>query len=184
MTDLWDALSAVGTCAATVAAVAIATFDSRRNRRKESEQRLEDTDREKEKARTVIAEVDHDLTKAHVSNFGASPILNLEVLGAQITITRESGDQEFHYRPRCERGQYGWQVVGPGQRVTAKIDLEQGLVHVTPGPEIYDLMIDVVFTDADGRIWKRLGDNQPERVTDVARQVPRADTYRSRNRPH
>ncbi|MFD5861011.1 hypothetical protein [Streptomyces chartreusis] len=70
MTDLWDALSAVGTCAATVVAVAIATFDSRRNRRKESEQRLEDTDREKEKARTVIAEVDHDLTKAHVSNFG------------------------------------------------------------------------------------------------------------------
>ncbi|WP_328869205.1 hypothetical protein OHT76_03370 [Streptomyces sp. NBC_00287] len=120
MTDSWDALSAVGTCAATIAAVTIATLDARRNRRKELEQRLEDADLEKEKARTVVPEIDHDLTKAHVTNFGTSPVLNLELLGAQITITRESGAQEHHYRSRCEREQFGWQVVGPGQTTQAR----------------------------------------------------------------
>lgn len=39
-------------------------------------------------------------------------------------------------------------------------------------------MVETVFTDADGRVWGRVGDRQPERVVDAARRVPGAAGYR------
>ncbi|MFG3253845.1 hypothetical protein [Streptomyces sp. NPDC048172] len=179
MTDVWNALGAVGTCAAAIVAVTIATLDARRHRRSEAEQRLEQADREKEKARTVVATLGHDLSQARISNFGTSPVLNLELLGAQVTVTRQSGSQEHQFRPRDERQQYGWQVVAPGQTVTATIDTQDLRDQVSPGPDTHDLAIDIAFTDADGRIWKRSGDRQPERILDADTQLPNSHAYRT-----